>query len=357
MKTELAKVSDLSVKKAGDLLRDGQVVAFPTETVYGLGAWAFSPEGIRRVYEAKGRPSDNPLIVHVAPGMPLDGIVRSVPEKARILMDRFWPGPLTLIFPKADEVLMQVTGGLSTVAVRMPSHPAAMKLIQETGLPIVAPSANTSGKPSPTSARHVLEDLGGKIPLILDGGECMVGLESTIVDLTEDVPMILRPGAVTLEMLEEAIGEVALDPAVFHAVSLREDQVPKAPGMKYRHYAPKGYLVLTDHPVKEVADWILRDLTKEPEKQIGLIGSDEWTKKVWEACGEDERVQRIGLGPSGRMDEIARELFDGLRKADEMDLPKIYGEAFQRKQLGEAVMNRFLKAASERRIDQEHTDR
>ncbi|MBO4888787.1 MAG: threonylcarbamoyl-AMP synthase [Firmicutes bacterium] len=349
MKTELLPVDDFSLKKAEELLRSGQVVAFPTETVYGLGAWAFSAEGIDRVYEAKGRPSDNPLIVHVAPGMDLSKIVTEIPEKARILMERYWPGPLTIILPKTEDVPLRVTGGLSTVAVRMPSHPAAMKLIGSTGLPIVAPSANTSGRPSPTSAQHVLEDLRGKIPLILDGGKCQVGLESTIVDLTEEVPMILRPGAITLAMLEEAVGEVDVDPAVRAAVGIQSDLVPKAPGMKYRHYAPKGYLILTDEGPDQIADWIRQDLAGK-EQKIGLIGSDEWIRKVENSLGP-VRITAVSLGSA--MDEIARKLFDGLRKTDEEGLEKIYGEAFQRKDLGEAIMNRFLKAASERRISEQ----
>ncbi|MBQ7059141.1 MAG: threonylcarbamoyl-AMP synthase [Firmicutes bacterium] len=351
MKTELLAVDDFSLKKAEALLRSGQVVAFPTETVYGLGAWAFSVEGIDRVYEAKGRPSDNPLIVHVAPGMDLSKIVTEIPEKGRILMERYWPGPLTLILPKTEHVPLRVTGGLSTVAVRMPSHPAAMKLIGRTGLPIVAPSANTSGRPSPTSAQHVLEDLQGKIPLILDGGDCQVGLESTIVDLTEKIPMILRPGAITLAMLEEAVGEVDVDPAVRAAAGLNSDLVPKAPGMKYRHYAPKGYLILTDREPEQVADFIRQDLA-EKEQKIGLIGSDEWIRKVENAL-DPVRVTAVSLGTGSAMDEIARKLFDGLRKTDEEGLERIYGEAFQRKDLGEAIMNRFLKAASERRISEQ----
>ena len=351
MKTELLSVDEKALKKAEALLLAGQVVAFPTETVYGLGAWAFSEEGIRHVYEAKGRPSDNPLIVHVAPGMDLHEIASEIPEKAKELMKRFWPGPLTLILPKTDKVPLRVTGGLSTVAIRMPSHPAAMELIGKTGLPIVAPSANTSGRPSPTSARHVMEDLQGKIPLILDGGDCQVGLESTIVDLTEEIPMILRPGAITLAMLEDAVGEVDVDPAVRMAAGLESHVTPKAPGMKYRHYAPKGYLILTDQGPDQTAEWIRQDL-KEKEQKIGLIGSDEWISQVRRALGKIP-VAAISLGSGSDMDEIGRNLFDSLRESDDEGLERIYGEAFQRKDLGEAIMNRFLKAASERRISEE----
>lgn len=364
MDTICAPVREDSLRLAGELLRSGEVVAFPTETVYGLGAWAMSPKGIARVYEAKGRPSDNPLIVHVAPGMSLEGLVSSIPDQAKVLMDAFWPGPLTLIFPKGEQILPQVTGGLPTVAVRMPSHPAAMALIRETQLPIVAPSANTSGRPSPTTAQHVLEDLSGKIPLILDGGACSVGLESTILDLTEEIPMILRPGAITLEMLREVLGEVRVDPAVARAVSLEAGVKPKAPGMKYRHYAPKGKLIITDYPAEEIASWIRQDLLAGDNK-LGLIGSEEWIKEVREALGQEavlasdlqlesqelaEALSNISLGSRRDFGEIARRLFDSLRRADELGIRRMYGEAFSREALGEAIMNRFLKAASERRL-------
>ena len=352
IETVLSPVSPESLAMAGKLFREGQIVAFPTETVYGLGAWAMSREGIRRIYEAKGRPSDNPLIVHVAPGMSLEGLAGEIPEKAIILMEKFWPGPLTMIFPKGDRILPEVTGGLDTVAIRMPSHPVAMKLIESCGLPIVAPSANTSGRPSPTTAQHVLEDLSGKVPLILDGGPCSVGLESTIVDLTGEVPMILRPGAITEEMLQETLGEVTVDPAVAAAVSLAKDIKPKAPGMKYRHYAPKGRLIITDYPAGDIASWIRED-EKLPGEKLGLIGSSEWLDEIMNHLAEsheDQSISRIDLGKREDKQQIAAALFDALRRADETGLTKMYGEAFAREDLGEAIMNRFLKASSERRF-------
>ena len=345
MKTELLSVDEKALKKAEALLLAGQVVAFPTETVYGLGAWAFSEEGIRRVYEAKGRPSDNPLIVHVAPGMDLHEIASEIPEKAKELMKRFWPGPLTLILPKTDKVPLRVTGGLSTVAIRMPSHPAAMELIGKTGLPIVAPSANTSGRPSPTSARHVMEDLQGKIPLILDGGDCQVGLESTIVDLTEEIPMILRPGAITLAMLEDAVGEVDVDPAVRMAAGLESHVTPKAPGMKYRHYAPKGQMILVEGKTENVIRKI-NELTQNKQTQgyrVGIIATDDTLSQYQEGIVKS-------IGSREHTETVAANLYRVLREMDESGADYIYSESFFTEPMGDAIMNRMLKAAGYRVI-------
>ncbi len=351
MKTEVMRISKESLEYAKQLLLEGQVVAFPTETVYGLGAYAYSLEGIRRIYEAKGRPSDNPLIVHIAPGFDLSQIAREIPKGADQLMETFWPGPMTIIMPKNREMVpKEVTGGLDTVAIRMPSDPSAMELLKFTGLPIVAPSANTSGRPSPTTAQHVLEDLGGKIPLILDGGPCQVGLESTIVDLTDEKPLILRPGGITLEMLDAILPGIDLDPAVKNASLLSKDVVPKAPGMKYRHYAPKGHLILTDADASTIAAWILEDLAKDPSLKSGLVGSQELIEEVKEKLGEPkEKLTWISLGSREDPEGIAKELFSALREADEQGLTRFYGEAFSRKGVGEAVMNRFKKASAEQR--------
>lgn len=224
------------IHAAGQLIRQGGLVAFPTETVYGLGADALNPLASERIYKAKGRPSDNPLIIHISNLEDLDQIVTEVPKQARKLADKFWPGPLTMIFEKSDIVPLETTGGLQTVAVRMPDHPAALLLIQSGGGFIAAPSANTSGKPSPTRAEHVAEDMRGRIPMILDGGPVGIGIESTIVDFSEKIPMILRPGYITAEMIQEVIGEIRIDPGL---ASENEEIRPKAPGMKYRHYAPR----------------------------------------------------------------------------------------------------------------------
>lgn len=354
MLTEVKPITRQSLEEADQLLREGQVVAFPTETVYGLGAYAMSEEGISRIYAAKGRPSDNPLIVHVAPGFDLTKIAREIPPRAEELMKRFWPGPMTIIFRKQPVVSDHVTGGLDTVAIRMPSDPSAMKLLSFTGLPIVAPSANTSGRPSPTTAAHVKEDLDGKIPLILDGGECRFGLESTIVDLTEEVPMVLRPGAVTLEMLRKVLPDVVEDPAVAAARSVADHVVPKAPGMKYRHYAPKGHLIVTDEGASDMMRDLQADMKERPEETFGLIISTERIEELTRlGLLPDERVTVLDLGSRNDLSQVAARLFDRLREADEYRLTWFYGEAFERKGMGEAIMNRFLKAAAERRLSGE----
>lgn len=356
MQTQVLKVNEASLTLAGELFHQGQTVAFPTETVYGLGAWAMSEEGIRRIYEAKGRPSDNPLIVHIAPGFDLTPIVSEVPDTAKTLMDTFWPGPLTLIMPKAETISDHVTGGLSTVAVREPSHPLAMKLMQFTGLPLVAPSANTSGRPSPTTAAHVYEDLNGKIPLILDGGPCSVGLESTIVDCTQDPPMVLRPGAITLEMIRELYPEAVEDPAVKALKTLPKGVVPKAPGMKYRHYAPKGYLVVSDEDAVHFAHWMRQDLEEGKAKRIAVIVSDELKAQILRVYRQERDEKTPGkllfypLGSRTDPQKIARTLFADLRRADDEGVTRIYGEAFDRSGLGEAIMNRFYKASAEKRL-------
>ena len=248
MKTEVIKIDQNNMdtealERAAAIIRDGGLVAFPTETVYGLGADALSAEASKKIYAAKGRPSDNPLIVHVAEFSDMEKIAQEMPEEAKKLADAFWPGPLTMIVRKNDKVPYETTGGMDTVAVRMPNHPVALELIRRSGGYIAAPSANTSGKPSPTLAEHVAFDMDGRIPMILDGGPVGIGIESTIVDLTEDIPMILRPGYITPKMLEKVIGEVKMDPGIIASDSL---QKPKAPGMKYKHYAPKADLILVD---------------------------------------------------------------------------------------------------------------
>lgn len=254
MKTEVIKIDQNNMdtealERAAAIIRDGGLVAFPTETVYGLGADALSAEASKKIYAAKGRPSDNPLIVHVAEFSDMEKIAQEMPEEAKKLADAFWPGPLTMIVRKNDKVPYETTGGMDTVAVRMPNHPVALELIRRSGGYIAAPSANTSGKPSPTLAEHVAFDMDGRIPMILDGGPVGIGIESTIVDLTEDIPMILRPGYITPKMLEKVIGEVKMDPGIIASDSL---QKPKAPGMKYKHYAPKADLILVDGEEEKV---------------------------------------------------------------------------------------------------------
>lgn len=343
LETQIRPIDEASLELAKQYLRQGQVVAFPTETVYGLGAWAMSKEGIARIYQSKGRPSDNPLIVHIAPGFPLKTLVKEIPGAALPLMERFWPGPLTLIMPKGQNILPQITGGLETVAIRMPAHPAALALLKKTGIPIVAPSANSSGRPSPTRAVHVQEDMQGKIPLILDGGECPVGVESTVLDLTGEVPTILRPGAVTKEMLETVLPRVEVDPAVLMSKSIEQAVVPKAPGMKYRHYAPKGQLIVTDADAGQMRSLVLQAMENVDMSggQVGIIV----TRQMAEALGELP-AEIICLGDRSHPEELAANLFGALRAADEKKLTLIYGEALAKEGIGEATMNRFLKASS-----------
>ncbi|MDD6213477.1 MAG: L-threonylcarbamoyladenylate synthase [Clostridiales bacterium] len=331
------------LEEAAAVLREGGLVAFPTETVYGLGGNGLNPEASRKIYEAKGRPSDNPLILHIAHRRELDSLVSRIPEEAELLMKKFWPGPMTLIFEKSDLVPRETTGGLSTVAIRMPSHPGARALIEAAGLPIAAPSANLSGRPSPTTARHVAEDLDGRIDMILDGGPVEIGLESTIIDVSGSVPMILRPGYISQEQIRDLLGACEWDPAILKKPG--EDFRPKAPGMKYRHYAPKAEMVIVEGEWERAAKEICRLVSEQ--KKLG--------RKVGILCGEETRkwyteglVKTIGTRQ--REETIAHNLYYCLREFDEADVDVIYSESFGEGALGAAVMNRLLKAAGYRVI-------
>lgn len=345
MNTKVSKIDSAAelrpqLLEAGDLIRRGELVAFPTETVYGLGADALNVEAASRIYAAKGRPSDNPLIVHICDLDQVDLIARDIPEKARRVMETFWPGPLTVILKKKDIVPYQTTGGLSTVAIRMPSHPVAEALIRESGRMIAAPSANTSGKPSPTKAEHVFEDMNGRIPLILDGGTVGIGIESTIIDMSQDEPVILRPGYISRDQLARVAGRVVLDPAV-SGKDRPEHVVAKAPGMKYRHYAPKGQLILvegeTDRVVKKILD--LAEQKQEEGYKVGVIASDET------AVFYPLRTV-IPIGKREDPESVAAGLYRVLRECDDLGLDYIYSESFFREGLGDAIMNRMLKAAA-----------
>lgn len=331
---------DEELEEACRILQKGGLVAFPTETVYGLGGDAMHPEASAKIYAAKGRPSDNPLIVHIADMAALEDIAQSVPEAAVKLADHFWPGPLTMIFPKKEAVPKSTTGGLETVAVRMPSHPVARALIRESGVYIAAPSANTSGRPSPTKAEHVKEDLDGRIDMILDGGAVGIGLESTIVDLSTGVPTILRPGYITGEMLEDVLGEVQVDPAIL-SQKMNPNIVAKAPGMKYRHYAPKGQMTIIEGDTGKVVDEINR-LVKEKTDEgcsVAVIATEE-TKDAY-ACANVRSV-----GSRATEGSIAAGLYDILREMDHIGAEYIYAESFEKDTLGKAIMNRMLKAAA-----------
>lgn len=335
-------IEEAAIRRAGEIIKAGGLVAFPTETVYGLGGDALNPASAKKIYEAKGRPSDNPLIVHIACMEALPAIVKGVPETAKKLAAAFWPGPLTMILEKSEAVPKETTGGLGTVAVRMPSDPIALAFIKAAGGYVAAPSANRSGRPSPTRAVYVAEDLGGRIEMILDGGDASLGLESTIVDLTEETPVILRPGFITQEMLKEALGRVEQD-VVFHGDS---GQAPRAPGMKYRHYAPKGALTIVRGAAAQVAAYINEGLEtgRLENKKTGVIATDEtigsYTADVAKSVG-------------GRQDAgaAARKLYRILREFDDEGVELIYSESFDGAGISQAVMNRLSKAAGYKIID------
>lgn len=331
-----------AIQKAGKILREGGLVAFPTETVYGLGGNALDPKASMKIYAAKGRPSDNPLIVHIADIKDLAKITTEIPEGARILAEKYWPGPLTMILPKADSVPKETTGGLDSVAVRFPSDRIAQELIKAAGGFVAAPSANTSGRPSPTMAEHVEEDLGDAIEMIIDGGQVGIGLESTIVDFTEDVPVVLRPGYISLEMLKDNLGDVRMD----RGLLITDSSVhPKAPGMKYRHYAPKADLSIVEGPQDEVIACINR-LTHEAVEnglKAGIIATDE-TKDQY----SDGLV--LSIGSREEEETIAHHLYEVLRDFDEAQVNVIYSEAFYTPRMGQAIMNRLLKAAGHKII-------
>lgn len=325
------------------MLRRGGLVAFPTETVYGLGGDAKNKEASKGIYGAKGRPSDNPLIVHIAEFSQLEEIVSEVPESAKKLADAFWPGPMTLILNKNNEIPRETTGGLDTVAIRLPSHPIARALIKESGCLIAAPSANTSGRPSPTKAAHVIEDLRGKIDGIIDGGEVEIGLESTIIDLTEDIPVILRPGYISLEDVKEVCGSAKMDPGI-----LSEDTKvpPKAPGMRYRHYAPKGNLVVVEGNKEAVINRInaLGKEAVQEGKKVAVLASKE-------TAGQYRYGKVFTIGSFENEEEIARNLYGVLREFDHSEMEQIYSEAFETPHMGQAIMNRLLKAAGHQVIE------
>lgn len=336
------KIDDI-YREAAQIIRDGGLVAFPTETVYGLGANALDAEAAAKIYAAKGRPSDNPLIAHIADREQLEQVASYIPDAARILMDAYWPGPLTMIFRKKAIVPDGTTGGLDTVAVRMPDHPAALRLIRESGVPIAAPSANLSGRPSPTTAGHTAEDMDGRIDMILDGGPCRIGIESTILDLTEEIPVILRPGYITYEMLEKLLGEVRVDKSL--DPEQWRDFRPKAPGQKYRHYAPKAPMTLVEGEPDAVTEKICQ-LAAEAEaagRRVGIICTDETF-----SCYPSGICH--SLGSRENLDSVAHNLYDILRSFDEEAVEEILSETFSSSEFGSAVMNRMLKAAGHKEI-------
>ena len=347
MRAEIVKMSAEhlnmeAIQRAGRILKEGGLVAFPTETVYGLGGNALDSRSSIKIYAAKGRPSDNPLIVHIADIEKLSEIVTEIPEKAKILAEKYWPGPLTMIFPKTDIVPRETTGGLDSVAVRFPSDRIAQELIRAAGGFVAAPSANTSGRPSPTMADHVMEDLGDAIDMIIDGGQVGLGLESTIVDFTEEIPVVLRPGYVSLDMIREVLGDVRMDKGLLITDSSVQ---PKAPGMKYRHYAPQADLTIVEGEMDAVVR-VINEFAAEAAaqgRQVGIIATDETRDKY--PLGV---VKSIGSREDE--DSIGHHLFEVLREFDHCQVSAIYSEAFFTPRIGQAIMNRLLKAAGHKII-------
>lgn len=326
-----------AINKAGEIIRNGGLVAFPTETVYGLGGDALNPRSSEKIYCAKGRPSDNPLIVHIHRWDSIEYIAKDIPAEAKALAEAFWPGPLTMILKKKDTVPYETTGGLDTVAVRLPEHGVALKFIEAAGGYVAAPSANTSGRPSPTLADHVYEDLNGRIEMILDGGQVGIGVESTIVDLTGDKPVILRPGYITEEMLEWVLGTVDTDRTILEG---NANARPKAPGMKYRHYAPGGNMTIIEGEEDQVVSRI-NELVKtalENGKKPGVLCSHE----IFEKINADIKYD---AGSKADEHEIAHNLYKILRDFDKDGVEEIYSESFSKDGFGQALMNRLLKAS------------
>lgn len=320
--------------KAVKVIKEGGLVAFPTETVYGLGGDGLRSEVSEKIYEAKGRPSDNPLILHISSVEQLDGIVEYVNDKAKAIMDAFWPGPMTLIFKKKSIVPETTTGGLDTVAVRMPVHEGAREFIEACGVPIAAPSANTSGRPSPTTAEHVKEDLDSAIDMVIDGGDVGIGFESTIIDMVQMTPVILRPGYITKEMIEEVIGDVVVDPGISPD---NKDAKPKAPGMKYRHYAPKSPMAVYDGPKDMVINRINAMARQYPSERVGILTTTEGMENYTYG-----KVLSIG---SNVDNTVGRNLYGALREFDRLGVEIIFSESFFEDNKSEAIMNRLLKAA------------
>lgn len=336
MKTLIEKANEQSIRKAAQILKSGGLVAFPTETVYGLGADALNAKAVKKIYLAKGRPSDNPLIVHIAQLNYLNEIAKDISAKAIELTKKFWPGPLTIILNKKDCIPYETSGALDTIAVRFPANSLAQKLINTANLPIAAPSANISGKPSCTHFSHVINDLDGKIDMIIyeeNEKEFSFGLESTIIDMTLEIPVMLRPGAVTLEMLKDCIGDVIVADNL-----LNDNEHPKAPGMKYKHYSPKAEVIIVSGNLENMSAKINELILQNKNKKIGVLASDQ-TKNLYNNC------LVLSAGNRNNLLDVAENLFSILREFDLNDIEIIYAESFPKNDIGFAIMNRLQKAA------------
>ncbi len=341
--TEILTIGYDTIIKAAELLKKGEVVAIPTETVYGLAASALSDRAIKKIFTAKGRPSDNPLIVHIYSIDQVGLLAKNISKKAKILMETFWPGPLTLVMTKKKQVSSVVTANLDTVAVRMPSHPVAFSILEQCNIPLAAPSANISGKPSPTSAQQVYEDMLGKIPAIVDGGTCEIGLESTVIDVSVDPPCILRPGAVTKKMLEDAIGEVADDNSILEP--LKEGELAKSPGVKHKHYAPNAEIQIVKGVEVSISRYINRQILNDNVNGV---------RSVVLCCQEQAKnypFDKIILGSKYHPETIAENLFNALREIDKKNYDKAYVQYLGTEGINTAIMNRLLKAANHNVIE------
>ncbi|MBO0526160.1 threonylcarbamoyl-AMP synthase [Clostridium botulinum] len=343
MKTKVVRLDENNIdehviSKAGNILRQGGLVVFPTETVYGLGANALDKDAVKKIFEAKGRPQDNPLIVHISKVKDIEKLVEEIPPIAQKLMDKFWPGPMTIILKKKDIIPNETSAGLDSIGIRIPSNKIAMELISMAGVPIAAPSANLSGKPSPTDLETCIEDLDGRVNMILGGDNSEVGVESTVIDCTINPPCILRPGGITLEMLKEVDSDIYIDPAIMKKPD--KELRPKAPGMKYRHYAPKAPLKIIKGDLNKTIEKINEMVQNyiDAEKKVGIIATDETIDNY-------KKGEVVSIGSRKDLNTIAHNLFYVLRTFDEKNVDLILSEAFEEKDMGVAIMNRLKKSA------------
>lgn len=344
MKTDIIKFKGntkdkIYLKKISDTLKDGGLVVLPTETVYGLGGNGLNKRVCKKIYEAKGRPSDNPLILHIAENSQLDELVAEIPDVAKKCIEKFWPGPLTIIFKRAAIIPDEATGGLDTVAIREPSNEIAHAILKAVDFPVAAPSANLSGRPSPTKVEHVIEDLNGRVDIIVDGGHSVVGIESTVLDVTADPPMILRPGKITLEDLREIDENITIDSAT---IDSKSGEIPKSPGQKYRHYAPRAEAICFGGRLDKVVNEIKKNISENKDKKIAVLATDE----TYEEYKNLDIKFLVNLGSREHLEEVASNLFDALRRCDEENVDIIFAEGFELRGMGLSIMNRLLKACS-----------